>query len=80
MTSSSSLYLHIPFCRIKCTYCAFNTYVNLDNLIEPFAQALIQEIKIVGRSKLKVQLYYLGEMPLVEPENWLKQTMLFLQQ
>lgn len=62
MTSSSSLYLHIPFCRIKCTYCAFNTYVNLDNLIEPFAQALIQEIKIVGRSKLKVQLHtvYIG--------------------
>jgi oxygen-independent coproporphyrinogen-3 oxidase len=62
MISPSSLYLHIPFCRIKCTYCAFNTYVNLDNLIEPFVQALIQEIRIVGRSKPRQQLHtvYIG--------------------
>jgi oxygen-independent coproporphyrinogen III oxidase len=62
MISPSSLYLHIPFCRIKCTYCAFNTYVNLDNLIEPFVQAIIQEIKIVGRSKANQQLHtvYIG--------------------
>jgi oxygen-independent coproporphyrinogen-3 oxidase len=62
MISPSSLYLHIPFCRIKCTYCAFNTYVNLDNLIEPFVQALIQEIEIVGQSKPGQQLHtvYIG--------------------
>ena len=62
MISPSSLYLHIPFCRIKCTYCAFNTYVNLDNLIEPFVQAIIQEIRIVGRSKPRQQLHtvYIG--------------------
>ncbi|MBA3871720.1 MAG: radical SAM family heme chaperone HemW [Anaerolineae bacterium] len=62
MISPSSLYLHIPFCRIKCTYCAFNTYVNLDNLIEPFVQAMIQEIKIVGSSKDRQQLHtvYIG--------------------
>lgn len=46
-----SLYLHIPFCRIKCTYCAFNTYVNLDALIEPFVQALVRELQIVGQSQ-----------------------------
>ncbi len=58
----SSLYVHIPFCRIKCTYCAFNTYINLDNLIEPFVQALIHEIKIVGESKLDQELHtiYIG--------------------
>jgi len=62
MITPSSLYLHIPFCRIKCTYCAFNTYVNLDNLIEPFVQALIKEIQIVGRSKPDQQLHtvYIG--------------------
>ena len=62
MITPSSLYLHIPFCRIKCTYCAFNTYVNLDNLIEPFVQALIKEIQIVGRGKPEQQLHtiYIG--------------------
>lgn len=49
--SPLSLYLHVPFCRIKCTYCAFNTYVNLDHLIEPFVQAVIKEIEILANSK-----------------------------
>jgi len=51
MQPHSSLYIHIPFCRIKCTYCAFNTYVNLDDLIEPFVVELNREIEIVGTSK-----------------------------
>ena len=46
-----SLYLHIPFCSTKCSYCAFNTYTHLESLIEPFVAALIREIEIVGRSK-----------------------------
>jgi len=50
--NSLSIYLHIPFCATKCTYCAFNTYTNLETLIEPFVGALIREIQIVGRSKL----------------------------
>lgn len=57
MTVPASLYVHVPFCRIKCTYCAFNTYVNLDNLIEPFVNALIQEITILGRSKAAQSLH-----------------------
>ncbi len=46
-----AIYLHIPFCRTKCTYCAFNTYTNMDSLIEPFVDALIHEIRIGGESK-----------------------------
>jgi oxygen-independent coproporphyrinogen-3 oxidase len=43
-----SLYLHIPFCGVKCTYCAFNTYTQLDHLLEPFVEALCAEIALVG--------------------------------
>jgi oxygen-independent coproporphyrinogen-3 oxidase len=49
--SPLSVYLHIPFCATKCTYCAFNTYVQLEALIEPFVGALVREIEIVGQSK-----------------------------
>ncbi len=48
LCNSLSVYLHVPFCATKCTYCAFNTYTHLDALIEPFVGALIREIEIVG--------------------------------
>jgi oxygen-independent coproporphyrinogen-3 oxidase len=59
MTSTASplsLYLHIPFCQTKCTYCAFNTYTNLNALIEPFVEALIREVEIVAGSKSNATL------------------------
>lgn len=40
----TGIYLHIPFCRARCTYCDFNTYVGLDDLVEPYVCALHQEI------------------------------------
>jgi oxygen-independent coproporphyrinogen-3 oxidase len=45
-----SLYLHIPFCSTKCTYCAFNTYTGLESLVDPFIDALIGELNILGES------------------------------
>jgi oxygen-independent coproporphyrinogen-3 oxidase len=57
-----SIYLHIPFCGIKCSYCAFNTYVHLDHLIEPFVDALVREIEILAMDKPRhaVWTIYLG--------------------
>ncbi|MEM7119571.1 MAG: radical SAM family heme chaperone HemW, partial [Chloroflexota bacterium] len=43
-----SLYLHIPFCRHRCSYCDFNTYTTLQNLQADYASALAQEIRQVG--------------------------------
>ncbi len=43
-----SLYLHIPFCAARCTYCDFNTYAGQEALIPDYLQALAEEIRLVG--------------------------------
>ncbi|NOG49825.1 MAG: radical SAM protein [Chloroflexi bacterium] len=46
--SPHALYIHIPFCTTKCTYCAFNTYTHLETLIPAFVDALVNELKIAA--------------------------------
>lgn len=58
-----SLYLHIPFCSVKCSYCAFNTYTNLEALIEPFTDALIREIRLVGHGQRVGTIFFGGGTP-----------------
>lgn len=40
-----SFYLHIPFCRTRCTYCDFNTYTNLGHLQGRYSIALANEVE-----------------------------------
>lgn len=40
-----SFYLHIPFCKTRCTYCDFNTYTNLAHLHGRYSIALAQEVE-----------------------------------
>jgi len=37
------LYVHVPFCTAKCTYCDFNSYAGQDSLMRPYAEALVRE-------------------------------------
>lgn len=46
-----SLYLHIPFCTVRCSYCDFNTYAGLETLIGPYARALAAEVRHVGAGR-----------------------------
>jgi len=47
--TSLSLYLHIPFCSVRCSYCAFNTYTDLEELIPVYVEALCKEIGYLAR-------------------------------
>ncbi len=49
MTSETSIYLHIPFCKHRCAYCDFNTYAGQEDSIPAYVSALINEIEFIGQ-------------------------------
>ena len=63
MRKSLSLYIHIPFCMSKCHYCAFVSQVAGDELKNNYIDALLEEIKMRGKTynaKYEVQTIYIG--------------------
>jgi oxygen-independent coproporphyrinogen-3 oxidase len=67
-----ALFIFIPFCKIKCTYCDFNAHANLSRLMEPYAEAVAREIR---NSKFEIQnskfvarsVYFGGGTPSLVP-------------
>ncbi|MEI6775687.1 MAG: radical SAM family heme chaperone HemW [Chloroflexales bacterium] len=44
------LYIHIPFCRSRCSYCDFNTYANMEDRIEAYVVALCAELRLLAET------------------------------
>jgi oxygen-independent coproporphyrinogen-3 oxidase len=55
-----SIYIHIPFCRVRCTYCAFNTYTGRDDRFDAYVNAVITELALLSRETPRVHTVYLG--------------------
>ena len=72
---SSSLYIHIPFCVAKCSYCSFNSYAGLERLQERYVDALAVECSQVAsegqRTPLKT-IFLGGGTPSVLSNEQLK--------
>ena len=65
MNQAIALFVFIPFCKIKCTYCDFNAYANLARVMEPYADAVALEIlnsKFIIRNSAR-SVYFGGGTP-----------------
>ncbi len=60
MESNFGIYIHIPFCKKKCSYCDFISFSNKDRKIEDYIKSLKKEIDKFDFSKYNVNTIYLG--------------------
>lgn len=58
----AGIYIHIPFCRSRCSYCDFATGLYEDSLAERYVDALISEIETWNEveSPLAIDTIYFG--------------------
>ncbi len=47
--NSTGIYVHTPFCTSLCSFCPYNKVQYQKELIEPYKEALIKEINLVGK-------------------------------
>jgi oxygen-independent coproporphyrinogen-3 oxidase len=55
----TSLYVHVPFCAQKCSYCAFYSEASNGDLVNRYVGALIREMELVAHD-LKPQTIFFG--------------------
>ncbi len=55
----TSLYVHVPFCAVKCTYCAFYSESSSGPKIDRYVDALLRELELVA-SDLQPQTIFFG--------------------
>jgi oxygen-independent coproporphyrinogen-3 oxidase len=69
------VYLHIPFCRHRCDYCAFATFTDRDHIIEKYLDSLSTEISraVESGTPTATSIFVGGGTPTrVPPESLMK--------
>ncbi|MBP2020235.1 oxygen-independent coproporphyrinogen-3 oxidase [Clostridium punense] len=57
------LYIHIPFCKMKCYYCDFPSFSGKEENMIPYAQALSKEIQNICKDKNIRSIFIGGGTP-----------------
>ncbi|MBQ4132996.1 MAG: radical SAM family heme chaperone HemW [Desulfovibrionaceae bacterium] len=56
------IYIHVPFCKSKCNYCAFNSWVAAEGEIQRYVAAVLAEVSAWGErlGKRNVSTVFIG--------------------
>lgn len=67
----TSLYVHVPFCAQKCSYCAFFSEPSSGELINRYVAALIRELELVAPDLKPRTVFFGGGTPsLLNLQQW----------
>lgn len=78
MKTTRGIYIHIPFCLSKCTYCDFYSVALDTEIMKNYTDALVEEISVVGQKSNSIidTIYIGGGTPSVLPLNFLEKIVL----
>ncbi|HEY9509756.1 MAG TPA: radical SAM family heme chaperone HemW, partial [Verrucomicrobiae bacterium] len=69
--SVESLYVHVPFCAQKCSYCAFYSEASSGELINRYVAALVRELEMVAHDLKPRTIFFGGGTPsLLNLKQW----------
>jgi len=66
---NTGIYIHIPFCRSRCSYCDFNTYIDQSHLQDRYVRALIDEIRACQPAAFSTLFFGGGTPSLLTPNQ-----------
>ncbi|RME96079.1 MAG: radical SAM protein, partial [Verrucomicrobia bacterium] len=59
------LYVHVPFCASKCSYCAFYSEATRGELVDRYVGALLRELELVAEELAPETIFFGGGTPTV---------------
>jgi oxygen-independent coproporphyrinogen-3 oxidase len=66
-----SLYVHVPFCARKCSYCAFYSEASEGELVNRYVKALLRELQLVAADLKPQTIFFGGGTPsLLNLQQW----------
>ena len=73
LVNNFGVYVHVPFCKHRCDYCAFATYDDRDDLMARYVAAVRREISEAVEAGLPpaTSVFFCGGTPSRLPAEWL---------
>lgn len=66
-----SLYVHVPFCARKCSYCAFYSEASSGEMVNRYVRALIHELEMIAPDLQPETVFFGGGTPsLLNLQQW----------